>query len=658
MATSDTNLADRSGNLLESQKGYDPRIVLFYGIIALLLLILAGGLAYEQLTKVDEYATRERKQNQRRILLPGPRGNIYDRHGELLVGNDHNFSVLLHLDELRTEFEREIVRIRKNFSDAEGKKEVPSLGQLRQLARFSVVQRHLDRVNVILRRTEKVDTKDLERHFKAHLLLPYTLLDKLTPEEFSKLVEQLPVTSPLEVFASHVRTYPKGAAAAHVLGFVRPTTEIVAEDFEGEDLTTFPAEGVVGKGGLEKQFDRYLTGEPGGRIYRVDPLGYRINQPLQERKPKQGQHLFTSLDIDLQQIAEEQIGDQTGAAVAIDVNTGEVLVLASKPSYDLREFSPRASQATIDKMNEAGAWNSYAINGYWPPGSTFKILTSIAGLRSGVLDPDQPITSCHGVIYLGRRPFVCDNQRGQHGEVLLRGAIAHSCDIYYYEAGKRMTDLTLAAEARRFHLDRLTGIELPEQRSGMIVPDRNWKAQERKAEGPWSLGDTYNTSIGQGFLLVSPLHMACFVASVARNEVWTQPTLVHRPDAPRQKHPSIGLTPEQRAALVDGMIGCVQYGTAQQTLGPRSPMRVEGVTIAGKTGTAQIPGRRNAGWFICFAPAENPQIAMAVMIEGDTAGETVGGGLYAAPIAGAVLKRYFEKKNSVGPLRVAPLKTE
>lgn len=658
MATSDTNLADRSGNLLESHKGYDPRIVLFYGIIALLLLILIGGLAYQQLVQTDTYAERERKQNQRRILIPGPRGNIYDRHGTLLVGNDHNFSVLLHLDELRKEFEREVVRIRKNFTDSEGKKEVPTSDQLRQLARRSVVQRYLDRVNVILRRTEKVDAKDLERHFRAHLLLPYKLLDKLSSEEFSRLIEQLPVNSPLEVFASHVRTYPQGAAAAHTLGYVRPTTEIVADDFDGDDLTTFKAEGVSGIAGLEKQFNEYLTGEPGGRIYRVDPRGYRINQPLQERKPKQGNHLFTSLDIELQAIAEEQIGDQRGAAVAIDVATGEVLVLASMPNYNLQDFSPRATQATVDKMNELNVWENQAINGFWPPGSTFKILTSIAGLRAGVLDPDHPITTCAGAIRVGGRLFVCDNQRGHHGEVLLREAIARSCDIYYYEAGKRMTDLVLAAEARRFHLDRATGIELPKQQDRMIVPDRDWKARERQEQGPWGVGDTYNTSIGQGFLLTTPLQMACFAASVARNEVWTQPTLVHRPDAPRQKHPSIGLTPEQRTALIEGMIGTVEYGTAGPMLGPRGPMRVSGVTIAGKTGTAQIPGKRNAGWFICFAPADDPQIAMAVMIEGDTAGETVGGGMFAAPIAASVLKKYFEKKAGIGPLRVAPLKTE
>lgn len=658
MATSDTNLADRSGNLLESHKGYDPRIVLFYGIIALLLIILVAGLAYQQLAKTDTYTERERKQNQRRILIPGPRGNIYDRHGTLLVGNDHNFSVLLHLDELRKDFRSEVIRIRKNFTDAEGKKEVPSTSQLEQLARRSVVQRYLDRVNTILGRSEVVDPKDLERHFRAHLLLPYKLLDKLTSEEFSRLIEQLPVNSPLEVFASHTRTYPHGAAAAHTLGYVRPTTEIVADDFDGEDLTTFKAEGVAGKDGLERQFDDYLTGEPGGRIYRVDPLGYRINQPLQERKPKQGKHLFTSLDIELQKIAEEQIGDQRGAAVALDVATGEVLVLASMPNYDLKEFSPRASQATVDKMNELNVWENQAVNGFWPPGSTFKILTSIAGLRAGVLDPDQPITTCAGAIRVGGRLFVCDNQRGHHGEVLLRDAIARSCDIYYYEAGKRMNDLVLAAEARRFHLDRIPLLELPKQREGMIVPDREWKARERKEQGPWSIGDTYNTSIGQGFLVTSPLQMACFAASVARDEVWTQPTLIHRPDAPRQRHPSIGLTPEQRTALIEGMIGCIQYGTAGPMLGPRGPMRVDGITIAGKTGTAQIPGRRNAGWFICFAPAENPEIALAVTIEGDTAGETIGGGAYAAPIAATIIKRYFEKKSGAGGLRVAPLKTE
>ena len=169
------NLADQSGSLVESHKSYDPRVILFYLIIALLLTVLAVGVAYQQLFKIDEYSERERLQSQRRILVPGPRGNIYDREGRLLVGNRPRFSAVLYLDELRREFRREYIVIRKNYREA-GDKDLPTRTQMNQIARSSVVQRYLDEVNRILKRDEKVDGRDLSRHFVRSLLLPYTLL--------------------------------------------------------------------------------------------------------------------------------------------------------------------------------------------------------------------------------------------------------------------------------------------------------------------------------------------------------------------------------------------------------------------------------------------------------------------------------------------------
>jgi len=406
-----------------------------------------------------------------------------------------------------------------------------------------------------------------------------------------------------------------------------------------------------------------LQGEAGGSIFRVDPLGYRIRdaKPIESRLPTQGQNLVTSLDIDLQLAAEAAIGDQTGAAVAIDIKTGEVLALASKPDYDLRKFAPRLGHADAADITAREAWTNLAIGGAFPPGSTFKILTSIAGLRRGVLNPTQPIADCQGAIRIGNRDFVCDNRRGQHGEVLLPEAIAHSCDIYFFGAGRLITPDLLADEGRRFHLHQRTGIELPHETGRMVIPDPTYK--ENVIGEKWFPGDTANMSIGQGYVLVTPLEMACFAASVARNEVFTQPTLLHNPDAPVQRTESIGLTPTQRAALIEGMVGTTTYGTAS-TLN-LDLFKIPGVRIAGKTGTAQKKvtkdgktGNINFAWFICFAPADNPEIAMAVMIEGETLGENFGGGRYAAPVAGEVLKKYFEKKNRPADQKLAPFKIE
>lgn len=652
MVTNDTHLAESSGGLVESHKGYNPRIVFFYYVLAALLLTLVGGLGYQQLSKVGHYSDAERQQNQRRILVPGPRGNIYDRNRNLLVGNNHRFSVLLHLDELKAQLHREHIRIRNNYR-ATGDKDVPSYSQLEQISRVTLVQRYFDQVNAILRRSGQIDARALRRHFDRQLLLPFTLLDGLGDEDTARLLERLPVTSPLQVYAAPTRSYPYASAAAHTLGYVRPDDEVEAGDFPGADLTTFKVKGTSGRDGLEKWFDAVLQGEAGGRIYRVDPAGFKINPPLESRLPKRGKELVTSLDIDLQLVAEEGLGEQKGTAVAIDVATGEVLVMASKPDYNLNEFSPRATTAVVAKMNETGAWNNLAVNGFYPPGSTFKILTTIAALRRGAITPDDAIVRCDGYMKVGNRLYPCDVGHGHHGDILLRDAIALSCDIYYYEAGLRTKPEEIAAEARRFHFDQRMGIELPGEQGRMTIPDPAWKLRERDAR--WFPGDTANMSIGQGDVSVSPLQMACFTASVARGEVFTKPTLLHRPGAAPQRYESIGLTTGQRAALLEGMEGTTTRGTARTLNAPA--LRIPGVRIAGKTGTAQVPGRKNIAWFICFAPVERPEIAIAVAVEGDTAGEDYYGGTYAAPIANAILTRYFAKKNNTARPLMPPLKT-
>ncbi len=649
MPTHDTDLADRSGNLFESHKGYDPRIRLFYFVTAALLLILAGGLSYQQLFKTDVHHERERQQNQRRILIPGPRGNIYDRHGQVLVRNRPRLAVVLYLDELRSAFLAEFRRIRTNYRET-GDKDLPSSAQMSTLARISVVQSYLDQVNAILGRELTVDSAQLKKHFASELLLPYPLIDDLEPADYARLIERLPVRSPLQLYTSNTREYPFGSAAAHTLGYVGTTDSVETDDFPGEDLKTFKMRGTVGRTGLERRFDGTLQGEAGGKIFRVDPAGYKLVDREADVKilPKQGKNLTTSLDIDLQLAAEQAIGDQIGSAVALDVRTGEVLVLARKPDYNLNDTSPHLSTAVYQDINQRDALTNYTIWGAYPPGSTFKILTSIAALRSGKVLPDQPITNCDGVVKIGNILYKCYNGKGHHGDVLLPDAIAHSCDIFFYEAGRLLTPDVLAAEARRFHLDQPTGIELPLESHRMVIPDPAYKLREFGEN--WFSGDTANTSIGQGFVLVTPLEMACFIASVARDEVFTKPTLLHDANAPTQHTESIGLTSEQRAALIAGMEGTVTYGTAKSIFS--LPLyKIPGIRIAGKTGTAQVRvnkngkvGTINLAWFICFAPVEKPEIAIAVMLEGETIGEEFGGGREAGPVAAAILKKYFEKQ--------------
>jgi penicillin-binding protein 2 len=640
--------------LIESRTASKPRLLFFYAVFAALVVVLVSGLAYRQLFRTRLYSDRERLQNLRRVVVPGPRGTIYDRNGRVLVGNRPRFSVVLDLAALRGEFRDEYKRIRSNYH-ALDPAERPNAEQLERIARASVAQHYLDKVNFILNRNDAVRTAELSRHINQNLLLPYVLLDDLSPEEYARLIERLPVDSPLQVYTSSTRYYPFGSAAAHTLGYTGLNNDAEGDEIEGGDLLTFRMKSSAGRTGLEKIYDEELQGETGSAIYLVDPAGYKVNSPDQpHRLPVQGHNLTTSLDIDLQQAAEGAMEngegkDRNGAAVALDVRTGEVLVLASKPDYDLNAFMPRLSSEAALKIESDGAWLNQAISGAYPPGSTFKLVTTIAGLRSGALVPDQIIADCTGRVMIGNRVFTCDNGLGHHGEEDLAHAIGDSCDIYFYEAGRLIGPELIAAEARRFHLDQRAGIELAGETTRMLIPDPAWK--QRTQNDRWFPGDTANMAIGQGYTVVTPLQMACFAASLARNETTTKPTIIHHPQAPAQHTEPIGLTPAQRAALIEGMEGCTSYGTAKILSKPA--FEIPGVRIAGKTGTAQKRVRQgdkvgtiNCAWFICFAPAENPEIALAVMIEGDELGESLAGGIYAASVADVILKKYFEKKNA------------
>jgi penicillin-binding protein 2 len=625
--------------LVDTHIGLEPRIVVFYYLIAALLLVLAGGLAYRQLIQTGQYDKSERQQTQRRILMPGPRGNIYDRNHRLLVGNRPRFTAVLYLDQLQDEFRQEFSKIRSNYKSS-GDSDV-TWGQLEQLARVSVVQRYQTQANAILRRNQPLNTAGLQGHFDRELLVPYPLFEDLTPDEFARLLEELPVNSALQLYVGNVRTYPYGTAASHVLGYVKSEDNVRPDGFPGEDLTTLRLRGTSGATGLELKFDARLMGKSGGAIYRVDPTGYKINPPLSQRMPAPGQDLISSLDIDVQLAAERAIEEYTrdadpqkriGSAAVIDIRTGEVLALASKPDYDLNRFPHEA--AAVAEVEAMHAWTDSSFQGGYPPGSTFKILVSIAGLLSGRIDPADDHIDCEHYTYIGNRRFGCDSGKDAHGHLTLHQAIAESCDIYFYWHGIDTGPDLILEQARRMHLAGRTGIELPLETRSKLPP--------AKSLAHWAQGDTAEISMGQGELFMSPLTMACFAASVARNETWTPPTILHDPNRAALHTEPIGLTAEQHAIIVRGMKEAVSLGTAAK-LAKVPGMLIDGVEVAGKTGTATLSDRTDAAWFMCFAPADAPRVALAVVIKGDEKGVEFAGGANAFPVAMAILHAYFKK---------------
>jgi cell division protein FtsI/penicillin-binding protein 2 len=319
-----------------------------------------------------------------------------------------------------------------------------------------------------------------------------------------------------------------------------------------------------------------------------------------------------------------------GAAVLIHLKTREVLVLASKPNYNLQEFSPILSQSTFDKIERAGAWLPRALHPGYAPASPFKLVTALAGFRQKVLDPDEKLL-CAGK----HKGMICHVFPGSHGELTFREAIARSCNVYFYRIGERVGHFGLIQEARRLNMHLSPSIQLPSTGSP-IVPDPEWK---KKATGvDWTLEDTFNISIGQGGLSQSPLQIACMMAKLASNDLSFEPSILFRSPPKTSPPQPLGIQESSLRAIYEGMHLATTKGTAHRC-------KIEGIDIAGKTGTGQWRNHNmklNLAWFVGFAPLENPEVAIAVLIEGIIPQDKIRGGLTATPVARDILQAYFD----------------
>ena len=321
-----------------------------------------------------------------------------------------------------------------------------------------------------------------------------------------------------------------------------------------------------------------------------------------------------------------------GAAVLIHLKSREVLVLASKPNYNLQDFSPSLSQSAFDRIQRREAWLPRALNFGYAPASPFKLITAMSGFRSGVIDPDEKLL-CEGI----HKGMICHVHPGTHGELTFREAVARSCNVYFFRTAERIGHENLIAEARRLNMHASPSVELPSPPGSPIVPDPDWK---KKALGVgWTLEDTFNISIGQGGLRQSPLQMACMIAKLATNNLSFQPSILYQDKKRTNVSTPLGIREEDRLTIIDGMHLATTDGTAHRG-------KIEGIDVAGKTGTGQWRNhnmRLNLAWFVGFAPLDTPEVAIAVLIEGIIPQDKIQGGLTATPVARDILKAYFEK---------------
>jgi penicillin-binding protein 2 len=425
-----------------------------------------------------------------------------------------------------------------------------------------------------------------------------------------------------------------------VLGYVVSTQNIDGNGVLDDTLMTFKPFGKEGKAGIEWAQDVVLKGDNGGEIWSVDPSGFK-RELIEQQTPIPGKDLKLSLDLNVQLVAEEALQGKCGSVVMIEITTGEVLAMTSQPNYDLNQLTPSIPPQTFQAINDRGGWFNRALQGLFPPSSTFKILVAIALLNGKYIHWDDTI-DCNGCSVIGNRKFHCDSHRS-HGPIGLFDAIIKSCNVFFFEKTRNIGIHPIIAEAKRFGLDQPTGIDLPHETHRMLIPSPEWK--KRRRFGPWLGGDTANTSIGQGYTLVTPLQMACFMASVAGGRTRTHPSVLHDPlrhrENVRQKAENTGLTPEDHSKLLNALESVVLLGTGRRAAS-------ETFRIAGKTGTAQVRlhgHKRNVAWFVGFAPIENPEVAIAVEIQEQEDEDSFYGGKESAPIAKAIMEAYFFSKN-------------
>lgn len=583
-------------------------------VVCALFFILLTRLWYLQVIASERLKELSESNRLRLVPVAAPRGAILDRNGAVLVSNTPSFSMAV---------------IPQDVKDKEA--------LLDTLAR----QLGLDRAD-LEERWEK--GKGRAKYY------PIVLAPGITRDQVEFLEENRLRLPGLEIEMKPVRGYPGGLLAAHLLGYLG---EISEDELSREGYRDYNLGDYVGKSGIERNWERYLHGADGGKQIEVDARG-RFLRTMNETQPSPGNSVVLTIDKDIQESAEKAFADRAGAAVAMDVRSGEILAFASNPAFDPALFAGRMPpdkwKAYLDDKRRP--LENKALKGQYPPGSTFKIITALAGLEAGLIDADTTVV-CNGSHKVGGSTFRCWERRG-HGTVNLKKALKESCDVYFYQLAERLGVDRIAQQARQFGLGEPLGIGLENEKGGLI-PTVAWK--EKRFGKKWYRGETLPVAIGQGYVLATPIQLASMISAVANEGTVYRPHLMKRivdPDGKVLKEfapeviKRVSARPESYRLVKEGLLAVVN-----EPKGTGGAARLYEVRVAGKTGTSQVVKQRDSrggvpyefrdhALFVAFAPFDKPEVAVAVIVEH---GEH--GGAAAAPIAGRMLRTYFEGKGVI-----------
>ncbi len=578
--------------------------VISYLIVGLIALLLVGFWRL-QIVDSDRYAQLADRNRIRTIPVIAPRGSMLDREGRVLVDNYPSFSVLLLRDDAD-----QVQKFLPQIADGLG---LP-----------------LEDVQ------QQVDAAKSLPHFQPIVIKP-----EASPSDIAFIESHRSDVPVLEMLMVHRRRYPRGGFLAHASGYVG---EVSADQVDASDGRYKPGD-IVGKTGLEKQYNDELMGVDGQRRVIVNSVGREVGR-LEQTDPVPGKPVRLTIDADLQAVAEQDLDGKRGSVVVLDPRSGDVLALASQPSYDPNDFAISVPKEEWQQLNEDPNHPllNRAIQAQLAPGSIFKIFMTTAMLETKAIPEDYSVF-CPGYAVFYGRTFH-DAEKVGHGEMNLHNAIVHSCDVYFYNVGERLGIDRISYYATKLGLGRKTGVDLPSEDSG-LVPSEEWK--QRVYHQKWYPGETISVSIGQGATVATPMQIAYTIGGIASGGAFRQPHLLMSSQAgPEIDFPISEATTD---FITQAMWGVVNEG------GTAGASKLPGIEFCGKTGTAQVLGLENKGragqgtqtknnaWFVGFAPRRNPEIVVAVLVQAGGFGADS-----AAPIARDIVKAYYEKKAGTFPV--------